>query len=78
VIKLKPHSSILQPGTPFYLTEREVTPIGVTVRKYFRRTRSPDGTTFAWVGRMTTPGSGLGRSGLKFDFLRDSGETPST
>jgi hypothetical protein len=40
VIKLKPHSSILQPGTPFYLTEREVTPIGVTVRKYFRRTRS--------------------------------------
>ena len=71
VIQLEPHSSILEPGTPFYLTERVVTPIGVAAKKYFRRTRSSDGTTFAWVSRMTTPGSGPGWSGLKFDFLRN-------
>lgn len=47
VIQLEPHSSILEPGTPFYLTERVVTPIGVAVQKHFRRTRSSDGTTFA-------------------------------
>jgi len=29
VVQLQPHSSILEPGTPFYLTERVVTPIGV-------------------------------------------------
>jgi hypothetical protein len=69
VIQLQPHSSILEPGTPFYLTERVVTPIGAAVQKYFRRTRASDGTTFAWVGRTTTPGSGPGWSGLKFDFL---------
>ena len=33
VVQLQPHSSILQPGTPFYLTERVVTPIGVAVRR---------------------------------------------
>jgi hypothetical protein len=71
VIQLEPHSSILEPGTPFYLTERVVTPIGVAVQKYFRRTRSSDGTTFAWVGRMNIPGRGPGWSGLKFDFLRN-------
>ena len=53
VIQLEAHSSILKPGTPFYLTERVVTPISVAVQKHFRRTRSSDGTTFAWVGRMT-------------------------
>ena len=71
VVQLRPHSSILEPGVPFYLTERVVSPTGIAVRKYFRRTRAADGTTFAWVGRRTTPGSGPGWSGLKFDFLRN-------
>jgi hypothetical protein len=52
-------------------SERVVTPTGIAVQKYFRRTRAVDGSTFAWVGRVTTPGSGPGWSGLKFDFLRD-------
>jgi len=72
VLQLQPHSSILTPGTPFYLTDRVVTPAGVAVRKYFRRTRASDGTTVTWTGRMTTPGRGPGWSGLKFDFLRDA------
>ena len=69
MIQLGAHSSILKPDTPFCLTERVVTPISIAVQKHFRRTRSSDGTTFAWVGRMTTPGTGPGWSGLKFDFL---------
>lgn len=72
VLQLQPHSSILTPGTPFYLTDRTVTPVGVAVRKYFRRTRASDGTTVTWTGRTTTPGRGPGWSGLKFDFLRNT------
>jgi hypothetical protein len=72
VIQLQPHSSILTPGTPFYLNDRTISPAGVAVRKYFRRTRSSDGTTIAWAGRATIPGSGPGWSGLKFDFLRNA------
>lgn len=70
IVQLQPHSSILQPGTPFYLTERVVTPTGVEVQKYFRRCRWIDGSTLVWVGRATTPGRGQGWSGLRFDFLR--------
>jgi hypothetical protein len=72
VLQLQPHSSILTLGTPFYLTDRIVTPAGVAVRKYFRRTRASDGTTVTWTGRTTTPGRGPGWSGLKFDFLRNT------
>ena len=70
VIQLEPHSSILQPGTPYYLTERVVTPIGVEVQKYFRRTRWSDGSTTVWLARQTTPGRGTAYSGLMFDYLR--------
>jgi len=51
VIQLEPHSSILTPGTPFYLTEGIVTPIAVGVQKYLRRTGSADGTMYAWTAR---------------------------
>jgi hypothetical protein len=70
VIALQPHSSILEPGTPFYLTDRVVTPIGVDVQKYWRRTRWTDGSSAVWVARQTNPGAGLAHSGLMFDYLR--------
>jgi hypothetical protein len=73
VVQLQPHSSILQPGTPFYLTERVVTSTGVEVQKQLRRCRWTDGSTLVWMGRRTTPGRGPGWSGLKFDYLRPSG-----
>lgn len=72
VVQLEPHSSILEPGTPFYLTDRTVPPDGVRVRKYLRRTRWTDGSTLTWTGLRTTPGSGPGWSGLKFDYLRST------
>ena len=70
VVQLQAHSSILQPGAPYYLTERVVTEIGVDVRKYLRRCRATDGSTLVWMGRKTLPGRGPGWSGLKFDYLR--------
>ncbi len=73
IVTLEPHRSILTPGVPFYLTERVVTPTGVAVQKYVRRTRAADGTTFAWTGRLSSAGSGPGWSGLKFDFLQSDG-----
>jgi hypothetical protein len=72
VVQLKAHSSILQPGAPYYLTERVVTPVGVDVRKYLRRCRWTDGSTLVWMGRKTMPGRGPGWSGLKFDYLRSA------
>lgn len=70
VIQLTPHAAILQPGTPYYLTDRVVTPIGVEARRYLRRTRWTDGSTLVWMARLSGPGRGPGSSGLKFDFLR--------
>jgi hypothetical protein len=75
VVQLVPHAEVLNPGEPFYLTDRVVTPVGAEVQRYVRRTRSPDGTTYVWIARRSGPGRGLGASGLKFDFLRDSGST---
>ena len=70
LLKLQPHTSILQPGTPYFLTDRVITPAGVTVQQYPRRTRTPDGTTLVWTARRSGPGQGSGWSGLRFDFLR--------
>jgi len=71
IIALEPHSSILQPGTPYFLTDRVITPIGAEVQQYLRRTRAPDGTTLVWTARQSLPGRGTGWSGLRFDFLRN-------
>jgi hypothetical protein len=72
IIQLQPHAELLGPGAPFYLTDRVVTPIGVTAQRRVRRTRMPDGTTLTWMARRTGPGRGPAASGLKFDFLRDA------
>jgi hypothetical protein len=71
VIQLAPHAEVLEPGRPFYLTDRVVTPIGVEVQRRMRRTRLPDGRTLVWMGKRSGPGRGLGSSGLRFDYLRD-------
>jgi len=70
VTQLQPHAEILQPGTPYYLTDRVITPTGVEAARYLRRTRWTDGSTLVWMARRSGPGTGPGSSGLKFDFLR--------
>jgi hypothetical protein len=77
VIQLSPHAELLNPGQPFYLTDRVVTPIGIGVERVVRRTRVSDGTTLVWVARRSGPGRGPGASGLKFDFLRGTAAAPS-
>lgn len=72
ISQLVAHAELLEPGQPFYLTDRVVTPIGVSAERMLRRTRLPDGTTIAWLARSSGPGRGLGASGLKFDYLRDA------
>jgi hypothetical protein len=72
IIQLRPHAELLGPDAPFYLTDRVVTPIGVSAQRRMRRTRTPDGTTLTWMARCSGPGRGPAASGLKFDFLRDA------
>lgn len=71
ISQLAAHAELLEPGQPFYLTDRVVTPIGVSAQRLLRRTRLPDGTTIVWLANRSSPGRGLGASGLKFDYLRD-------
>jgi hypothetical protein len=52
------------------VTDRMITPAGVTVQQYLRRTRTPDGSTLVWTARRSGPGQGSGWSGLRCDFLQ--------
>jgi hypothetical protein len=64
------HASVLEPGVPFYLTDRIITRIGTVANVAFRRSRGVDGSTYLWQARSSQPGSGPGWSGLRFDFLQ--------
>ena len=68
---LQPHALILEPGQPFFVADRVVSRAGVQVDRYFRRTRSADGSTFVWMARKSEEGRGPGWSGLRFDLVRD-------
>jgi hypothetical protein len=70
-VDLKARAVILDPAHPFLLADRVVTRSGVVVDRYFRRTRSMDGTTFVWMARRVGQGRGPGWSGLRFDIVRD-------
>ena len=72
VLQLTAVAELLEPAGPFYLTDRVVTPIGVSAQRYLRRTRLPDGSTVTCLANRSGPGRGLGASGLQFDYLRDA------
>jgi hypothetical protein len=76
IVPLVPHSVILEPGKPLFLTDHVLTQIGVEVSRYLRRTRWTDGSTCVWMARQSGPGRGPGWSGLRFDFLRDVSVVP--
>jgi hypothetical protein len=71
LVKLKPRALILEPERPFFIADREISRAGVLVDRYFRRTRSADGSTFVWMARKSGQGRGAGWSGLRFDIVRD-------
>ena len=74
-IDLKAHALILEPQKPFFVADRVIRRSGVLVDRYFRRTRSSDGTTFVWVARKSNQGRGPGWSGLRFDIVRDMAQS---
>jgi hypothetical protein len=65
------HASVLEPGVPFFLTDRVLTRVGTVARIAFRRARGTDGQTYLWYARRSGPGAGPGWSGLRFDFLQN-------
>lgn len=42
---------------------------GVHLERRYRYVRGLDGSTYLWIGRLRSTGTGEGRSGLRFDFL---------
>lgn len=72
-----PRALILDPRVPFFLADRVLPPTGILVDRYFRRTRSADGTTYVWMARKSGPGRGPGWSGLRFDIVQDLAKAAS-
>src|SRR6185312_6482306 len=68
---LKARGAILEPQHPFFVTDRAVPRSGVQVDRYFRYTRSYDGSIFLWLARRSGQGRGPGWSGLRFDTVND-------
>jgi hypothetical protein len=68
-IKLKARGAILEPQHPFFVSDTAVPRSGTEVDRYFRYTRSSDGTIFVWLARKSGQGSGSGWSGLRFDLV---------
>jgi hypothetical protein len=64
-------AALLEPQHAFLVADRVIPRAGVLADRYFRRTRSADGSTFVWLARKVTPGRGPGWSGLRFDVVRD-------
>jgi hypothetical protein len=72
-VKLQARGAILEPQHPFFVTDRAVPRSGTQVDRYFRYTRSSDGTIFVWLARRSGQGHGSGRSGLRFDLVQKLG-----
>ena len=61
---------LLEPQHAFLVSDRIIPRAGVIADRYFRRTRSSDGSTFLWLARISGPGRGPGWSGLRFDIVQ--------
>jgi hypothetical protein len=67
---LKARAVLLEPEHAFLVADRVISRAGLLADRYFRRTRAPDGNTYLWLARRTSPGTGPGWSGLRFDTVR--------
>jgi hypothetical protein len=75
--KIAARARVLEPERPFFVADRVVSRSGVLVDRYFRYTRSSDGTIFVWLARRSGQGRGTGWSGLRFDIVRDMAAVPA-
>jgi hypothetical protein len=70
LVDIKARAVVLEPDHPFFVADHIVPRSGVEVSRYFRRTRSIDGSTFVWLARRSGPGKGSGWSGLRYDLVQ--------
>jgi hypothetical protein len=78
-VDLAARAVILEPQHPFFVADRAVPRSGLVVDRYFRYTRSSNGTIFLWLARKSGVGTGSGWSGLRFDTVRDlTASTPGS
>ena len=75
---LQARAVLLEPQHAFLVADRIIPRAGVLADRYFRRTRSSDGSTFVWLARVSGPGRGPGWSGLRFDTVRPMAPGPVT
>jgi hypothetical protein len=75
--KIAARARVLEPEHPFFLADRVVSRSGALVQRYFRYTRSSDGTIFLWLARQSGQGRGTGWSGLRFDIVSDMASAAS-
>lgn len=67
---------ILDPGSPYFVTDQAIPRAGADVTRRFRRARWIDGSTHVWMARRARPGRGPGWSGLAYDLVERFGEAP--
>jgi hypothetical protein len=67
---------ILDPGTPYFVTDHAIPRAGADVTRRFRRARWTDGSTHVWIAWRARPGRGPGWSGLAYDLVEKFGEAP--
>jgi hypothetical protein len=77
ILDVTARALLLNPGQPFFVADHIVPRAGREAERYFRRTRSADGTVYLWMARTSGPGTGPGWSGLRFDAIRDMTPAPS-
>lgn len=75
---LQARAVLLEPEHAFLVADRVVTRAGVLADRYFRRARTPDGSTYVWLARRTGPGTGSAWSGLRFDLVRPMTQPPKS
>ena len=75
-VNLQARAVILDPPNPLFVADRTVPRSRVLVDRYFRNTRSSDGSIFLWLARKSGQGRGSGwpAFGLTWCRLR----TPAT
>ena len=69
-------AAVLDPAQPFVVMDRTIPRAGLVTDRYFRRARTPDGSTVLWLARRSGPGTGQGWSGLRFDSVGDMAPAP--
>jgi hypothetical protein len=76
-VQVAARGQILEPSvSPYLIYDRSVPPAGAQLTRYVRRTRWLNGATCLWIGRRSSPGKGIGWSGLQFDLTAPMGQGP--